>query len=94
MVDNTNPEMTAEKLEEFRKNFSQHPYAGIVQNAVTNTTVIDVALNRDIVTETDFSFSTFLDEWKVTNQKSSGRCWMFACLNLLRVGAMKKMNMN
>ena len=93
MVDNTNPEMTAEKLEEFRKNFSQHPYAGIVQNAVTNTTVIDVALNRDIVTETDFSFSTFLDEWKVTNQKSSGRCWMFACLNLLRVGAMKKMNL-
>ena len=93
MVDNIDPEMTAEKLEEFRKNFSQHPYAGIVQNAVTNTTVIDVALNRDIVTETDFSFSTFLDEWKVTNQKSSGRCWMFACLNLLRVGAMKKMNL-
>ena len=93
MVDNTNAEMTAEKLEEFRTNFSQHPYAGIVQNAVTNTTVIDVALNRDIVTETDFSFSTFLDEWKVTNQKSSGRCWMFACLNLLRVGAMKKMNL-
>ncbi|HET9015809.1 MAG TPA: C1 family peptidase, partial [Thermomicrobiaceae bacterium] len=36
-------------------------------------------------------FSTFLDDWAVTNQKQSGRCWMFAGLNLLRVAAMKKM---
>ena len=41
---------------------------------------------------TDFTFSTRLDEWKVTNQKKSGRCWLFAALNMLRVPAMKKMN--
>ena len=51
----------------------------------------DIALKRDIVTSADFSFSHTLDDWKVTNQKSTGRCWMFAGLNLLRVGAMKKM---
>lgn len=34
-----------------------------------------------------------LDDWKVTNQEHSGRCWLFAGLNLLRVGAMKKMGL-
>ena len=32
-----------------------------------------------------------LDDWSVTNQKQSGRCWMFAGLNLLRVGAAKEL---
>ena len=40
----------------------------------------------------DSSFSIKLDDWKVTNQKSSGRCWLFATLNLFRPGTMKKLN--
>ena len=51
-----------------------------------------VTLRRDLVQEIDFTFSTKLDEWKATNQKSSGRCWLFATLNLFRPGTMKKMN--
>ena len=34
-----------------------------------------------------------LDDWAVTNQKHTGRCWMFAGLNLLRVGAMQTMGL-
>ena len=37
--------------------------------------------------------SVLLDDWKVTNQERSGRCWLFAGLNLLRVGAMHKMGL-
>ncbi len=65
----------------------------VAQNAVSNTDLTSLALNRDLVQSMDFSFSTKLDEWSVTNQKRSGRCWLFATLNLFRVGAMKKMNM-
>ena len=64
----------------------------VAQNAVSNTDLASLALNRDLVQSMDFSFSTKLDEWSVTNQKRSGRCWLFATLNLFRVGAMKKMN--
>jgi bleomycin hydrolase len=32
------------------------------------------------------SMSHHLDDWEATDQKQSGRCWMFAGLNLLRVG--------
>ncbi len=63
------------------------------QNAVTRTTIDDIALNRRVVTGTDHSYSHTLDDWAVTNQKASGRCWLFAGLNLLRVGAMREMKL-
>jgi bleomycin hydrolase len=32
-------------------------------------------------------------EWKATNQAVSGRCWMFAALNVLRQSMMEKYNL-
>ena len=55
-----------------------------MQNVVTQHDVNDVALDRNIVAEATHSFSTVLDDWGVTNQARSGRCWMFAGLNLFR----------
>ena len=69
------------------------PRFRVQQNAVTQVTVDDIALNRDVVFNTDHSFSTVLDDWSVTNQKQSGRCWMFAGLNLFRPGAMETMGL-
>src|SRR5260370_30464862 len=65
----------------------------MVQNAVTQVALDDVAINREIVNSTDHFLSTLLDDWKVTDQERSGRCWLFAGLNLLRAGAMKKMGL-
>lgn len=72
--------------------FDGDPSAKVAQNAVTGNNVASVSLRRDLVQEVDFTFSTKLDNWKATNQKSSGRCWLFATLNLFRPGTMKKMN--
>lgn len=69
------------------------PTFRIAQNAVTQVTADDVALNRSIVFNTEHSFSNVLDDWSATNQKQTGRCWMFAGLNLLRVGPMKSMGL-
>ncbi len=80
-------------ISEFRRRFESHPTARLSQNAVTQTGLDPVALDRNVVTTTDHTFSHLLDEWKVTNQKKSGRCWMFAGLNLFRVGAMEAMNL-
>jgi bleomycin hydrolase len=77
-------------LERLRKDFSANPAYRLAQNAVTRVTVDDVAINREIVSSIDHSLSTTLDDWKVTNQERSGRCWLFAGLNLLRVGVMRK----
>ena len=73
--------------------FDSKPHHRQMQNAVTVTAVDNLALNRATVTSLDDSFICKLDDWSVTNQKRSGRCWIFAGTNLLRVGAMKKMNL-
>ena len=84
--------VTQKQIAELRSQFSGDATAKILQNAVTTTTIQEVALNRDVVASTDFSFSTKLDDWKATSQKASGRCWLFAFLNLFRKGAIEKMN--
>ena len=85
--------LNTEQLRTLEADFSAKPGYKIAQNAVTQTTVDDIAMNRSVITNTDHTFSNLLDDWEVTNQKKSGRCWMFAGLNLFRVGAMKKMNL-
>jgi len=82
--------LAAAELERLRKDFSANPAYRLAQNAVTRVSVDDVAVNREIVSSIDHSLSTTLDDWKVTNQEQSGRCWLFAGLNLLRVGVMRK----
>ncbi|HSR83655.1 MAG TPA: C1 family peptidase [Streptosporangiaceae bacterium] len=82
--------LAAADLEILRKDFSANPTYRLAQNAVTRVSLDDVAINREIVNTIDHSLSTHLDDWKVTNQERSGRCWLFAGLNLLRVGVMRK----
>ena len=63
-----------------------------MQNVVTQHDVNDVALDHNIVAESTHSFSTVLDDWGVTNQARSGRCWMFAGLNLFRAESKNLLN--
>src|SRR5258708_2943871 len=88
-----NRTLSAGDLERVRKDFAARPAYRVGENGVTRVAVDDVAINREIINNTDHSLSTLLDDWKVTNQQRSGRCWLFAGLNLLRVGAMKKMGL-
>ena len=83
--------LTAEQLALFEKEFVSNPQYRVMQNAVTQTPVNAIALDRQVVTSIDHSVSHLLDDWKVTNQKKSGRCWLFAGLNLLRAGAADKL---
>ena len=85
--------ITRKQVAELRKGFAADPSNKVAQNAVTNVQLPDLTLDRNLVQNMDSSFSTKLDDWKVTAQMRSGRCWLFATLNLFRVGAMKKMNL-
>ena len=80
-------------LELLRKQFSANPKNRVAQNAVAQTSIDEVALDREVVVGIDTTVSNLLDDWTVTNQKNSGRCWLFAGLNLLRVGAAQAMNL-
>ena len=86
-------EITNSQIEALREQFNSDSSAKVAQNAISNTELSSVTLSRDLLQNMDFSFSTKLDNWSVTNQKRSGRCWLFATLNLFRVGAMEKMKL-
>lgn len=58
-------------------------------NAVTAVGVDAVALNRRRVSSMDSSVSHRVDKHAAANQERSGRCWIFAGLNSLRVGLMR-----
>ncbi len=92
-IPSTGGRLRSEDLELFRKDFAANPAYRLAQNAVTRVALDDVAINREIVNNTGHAPSVLLDDWKVTNQERSGRCWLFAGLNLLRVGAMAKMGL-
>lgn len=83
--------LSVEHVAELRNLFHAEPRNLLAQNAVTRTAIDDIAVNREVVTSTDHTFSHLLDKWTVTDQKQSGRCWLFAGMNLFRVGAMEKM---
>ena len=53
-------------------------------NAVTNNDTKSLALNRCAIHGEDGHFSHRIRTKGITNQKRSGRCWMFAGLNVLR----------
>ena len=83
--------VTKDLVSKYNAEFEANPANRIAQNAVTKVPLDDVALNRSVVTTMDHTFSHTLDNWKATNQKRSGRCWIFAGTNLLKAGANKKL---
>ncbi|MBC3185655.1 C1 family peptidase [Corynebacterium sp. zg-331] len=75
--------LTPQELARLRESVDT-PQVRMATNAVTITDVDEVALDRRAVVALSAPPETRLDSLKVTNQKQSGRCWMFAALNVFR----------
>ena len=84
--------LTSGQVAEFDERFRSDPKSNLMQNVVTRRDVNEVALDHSIVREAEHTFSTRLDDWGVTNQARSGRCWMFAGLNMFRVDSKDVLN--
>ncbi len=63
-------------------------------NALSQNDGAKLALNRDRVNQIDEYFTNRLKDENVTDQKSSGRCWMFSGLNTLRPAARKSLGIS
>lgn len=78
------PELTPDLLVELRGTAAGDRALRIARNAVTAADVNAVALNRDAVVALDPTTEVKLDSLGVSDQKQSGRCWMFAAYNVFR----------
>ena len=82
------------ELNLIQKSFKKDAYAKAMQNALSSTDITQLAWNRENVGTTDQFFTYRVDVSGITDQKKSGRCWMFSSLNLFRPMAMKQFNLS
>ncbi|CAG8474684.1 5329_t:CDS:2 [Dentiscutata erythropus] len=84
-------ELKEEALVRYSDKFNTDPKNRMALNAICNDDMNKVLLNRDAAIKDIHVFSEKIQlEGKATNQKSSGRCWLFAATNVLRLLIMKK----
>ena len=85
--------ISIEMINKFQQTCDTDEKLKISRNAATHNEVTDLAMDWNEFRKIDHSFSdTITGEMKITNQKSSGRCWGFAGLNLFRVYLGRKHN--
>ncbi|MBE0665105.1 MAG: aminopeptidase, partial [Candidatus Aminicenantes bacterium] len=77
-------------LQELKQSLTMDAQTRALLNAISNNNVNELALNREIVAAHSPVFNVRINASGITNQKSTGRCWMFAGLNTLRPAVMKK----
>ena len=82
--------ITPEMLTEIRKGYEGTPADKAIRNALNTTSITVLSANAENAAMIDTDFSDRVKTWGITDQKSSGRCWLFTGLNVLRAAAADK----
>ncbi len=86
--------ITDDIIKEARKQFANEPKASALMNAISNNKIKDLVFNRSLAGKVDHYFSYRVKSKGITNQKSSGRCWLFSGLNVFRPTAIAKLGIS
>lgn len=83
--------ITENDLREIRDGFKRDAATTAIQNVLTGDKDIRTnALNRELQGKIDHYFKYRVSVSGLTDQKSSGRCWMFTSMNVLRPSVMEE----
>ncbi|MCM1356568.1 MAG: C1 family peptidase [Staphylococcus sp.] len=80
-------------IEAFRNAYEKTPANKAIHNAIANNDIAKLAVNHDSKNNFDTNFSHRVKSKGITNQRSSGRCWLFTGLNVLRAQMMRDHNL-
>ena len=89
-----NKGISKELLKDFSEDYHKDLRSKIISDAIIKNGINNTALNRDSIIKMQHTFSEEIKTGKITNQKKSGRCWLFAGLNKLRYAIAQKLNLN
>ena len=82
------------QIDLLRKKYFSDNHVKVVRNAMVKTNSNELSMDWEKYRKIDHTFSNVISgEMPATNQKSSGRCWGFAGLNLFRVYLGRKHNL-
>lgn len=84
--------LTAEMINSMHENYLKNPTNNALQNAITSNDIKNLVVDWDTKNDVDQYFKYKVTTSGITNQKSSGRCWLFTGLNVLRPIAAKKLD--
>lgn len=71
-------------LQQIKQNYQGSSSDKALRNAIGNNDIRKLALNQENLKGMDTHFSIKVDSKGITDQKSSGRCWLFTGLNVMR----------
>ena len=86
--------ISSEMLSQIKKTYTNNAADKAVRNVLNNNDINKVAKNAENATAFDSYFSNKVNSKAITNQKSSGRCWLFTGLNVFRADAIAKHNLS
>ena len=84
MAQTKNGGISEDMLGRIRKGYTGTPEQKAVKNALASNSIATLAINGENLSMIDTHFSHRVPTKGITNQKSSGRCWLFTGLNVLR----------
>lgn len=85
--------ISPEMLQQIKQSYQGTPTDKAIRNAITNNDINRLAVNGESKNNFDTYFSDKVDSKGISNQKSSGRCWLFTGMNVLRAEAIARHNL-
>lgn len=80
-------------IERWGEAYTADPKSRLVTNALFKLSLPDLAFCGEALANQNFLFSVDIKTMASTNQKSSGRCWLFAATNVLRERIAREKNL-
>ena len=82
--------ISPEMLQQIQQSYQGTATDKALRNAIGNNDIRKLALNQENRKALDTHFSVRVNTKGITNQESSGRCWLFTGLNVMRAKAIAK----
>ncbi|MBP5189409.1 MAG: aminopeptidase, partial [Bacteroidales bacterium] len=90
----SNGGISTEMMQQIKKSYGGTASDKAMRNILVNQSPAKLAMNYENATKFDSHFSNRVVSKAVTDQKSSGRCWMFTGMNVMRNKAIRQHNLS
>tara|TARA_B110000259_G_scaffold154078_1_gene174570 strand:+ start:4494 stop:5819 length:1326 start_codon:yes stop_codon:yes gene_type:complete len=90
----TNRNLTSKNLKKFSTKFNKTRANKVFKNVNTKVNFENLIIKSDYLQNKKHTYKNYIkSDTKITNQHNSGRCWLFAFLNVMRIPMSKKYNL-
>ncbi|OFX69098.1 MAG: aminopeptidase [Bacteroidetes bacterium GWE2_29_8] len=86
--------ITPQMLDQIKTNFAKKSNNRALMNAISSNEIKKLSQNNLVKGKADHTFSNKVKTKGITDQKSSGRCWMFTSMNSIRPKVILQYDLN